>query len=89
MTILEEAKVEGRVEGEGKGKAETLQRLLAHRFGALPEPARMQIERASLAQLDTWFDAALEAESIEDALENGADGSDGSNGQNGTGGSVR
>ena len=89
MTILEEAKFEGRVEGRVEGKADTLQRLLAHRFGALPEPARMQIERASLAQLDTWFDAALEAESIEDALENGADGSDGSNGQNGTGGSVR
>ena len=87
-TIAVEYTAKGRVEGKVEGKAETLQRLLEHRFGALPDPARMQIERASLDQLDAWFDAALEADSVEAALENGADESDGSNGSNGVDGSA-
>ena len=49
----------------------------------------MQIERASLAQLDAWFDAALDAESVEEALENGANGSGKPNGQNGADGAAR
>ena len=87
--------VEYTAKGKAEGKAETLQRLLEHRFGALPEPARMQIERASLDQLDAWFDAALEADSVEAALENGANGSgksngsNGADGQNGAGGAAR
>ena len=92
MTILEEAKFEGKVEGRVEGKAETLDMLLAQRFGALFEAHRAQVRAATLEQLDGWLRDVLEADSVEAVLENGANGaheSDGSNGHNDTGGSAR
>ena len=86
MTILEEA--------GAKTLRSALQRLLARRFGDVPEQARAQIEAATLEQLDGWLDEVLEADSVDAVLENGANGSgkpgklNGSNGQNGTGGAA-
>ena len=66
MTILEEAKAEG--------KAETLQRQLVRRFGTVSAQAQAQINTATLEQLDGWLDEVLDADSVEAAPANGSAG---------------
>jgi predicted transposase YdaD len=55
---------EGRAEGEVKGKADSLVRLLTARFGALPSAVRKSIGAADLATLERWFDHAIEASDL-------------------------
>lgn len=52
-------------EGEAKGRAEGLRRLLACRFGPLPEWAQARLEAAPIAQLDQWLDGVLDTPSLE------------------------
>jgi hypothetical protein len=52
--------------GEAKGKAETLLRLLSHRFQAVPETRRAQVLAAPPEQLDAWLDAVLDAGSLDE-----------------------
>jgi flagellar biosynthesis/type III secretory pathway protein FliH len=59
-----EGVTEGRVEGRSRAKAETLTRLLTHRFGALPDWAGPLIDSASETQLDAWLDGIFEAQSM-------------------------
>jgi flagellar biosynthesis/type III secretory pathway protein FliH len=59
-----EGVAEGRVEGRSRAKAETLTRLLTHRFGALPDWAEPLIASASETQLDAWLDGIFEAQSV-------------------------
>ena len=58
---LVKGRVEGRVEGRAEGKVETLTRLLECRFGPVPGDIRNRIAHAGLAEIDTWFDAAIDA----------------------------
>ncbi len=51
----------GRVEGLEKGRAEALARLLDRRFGPLPRDVRARIDAAGTAEIETWFDAAIDA----------------------------
>jgi hypothetical protein len=56
--------VEGRVEGE----ASVLSRLLARRFGPLPEWALARLRQADAAQLEVWTDKVLDAASLTGVL---------------------
>ena len=56
---------EGEAEGGLEGKAETLLRLLALRFGAVPDAVRARVRAAVGADLDAWLDAILEAPDLE------------------------
>ena len=60
-----EGMAEGMAEGRAKGMAEILLRLLERRFGAVPEAARARVCTASIADLDGWLDAILDAEDID------------------------
>jgi transposase-like protein len=64
----QEAEDASRAEGEAKGKAEVLARLLERRFGALPNWARTRIASASATDLDRWVLLVLDVGSIEEAL---------------------
>ena len=55
---------EGKAEGKAQGKAEALIRLLARRFGPLPDWVAQRTEGASVEQLDTWFDRVLDAATL-------------------------
>jgi len=79
--FIRQGRQEGRQEGEHlemqkgealgmqKEKSRALTRLLERRFGALPEAVREQAAAASPAQIDAWFDAAIEAESLDDIFD--------------------
>jgi len=83
---LQEGRQEGRLEGiqegiqEGmqkgmqKGEANTLVRLLERRFGAVPDAVRERVATASLEQLDTWLDAVVDAESLDEVFGGGGNG---------------
>ena len=58
---MQQGMQQGRVEGE----ALALQRLLARRFGAIPPAVTAQIGTASQAQIEAWFDAAIDATTLE------------------------
>jgi len=81
-TIAERWLQEGRLEGiqEGmqkgmqKGEANTLVRLLERRFGAVPDAVREDVATASLEQLDTWLDAVVDAESLDEVFGGGGNG---------------
>ncbi len=55
-------------EGMQQGQSRALSRQLTSRFGALPDWARQKLVNATAADLDTWIDAILDAESIEDVF---------------------
>jgi hypothetical protein len=50
---------EGEDKGKAEGKASTLKRQLARRFGSVPVWAEPRIDTASIEQLDTWLDDIL------------------------------
>ncbi|WP_157817583.1 DUF2887 domain-containing protein [Candidatus Thiodictyon syntrophicum] len=58
----------GKAEGEVKGKADGLKRLLKRRFGVLPRWAVVRLDAAAMAQLDGWLEGIFEAQSLEDLL---------------------
>ena len=58
-------------QGEAKGKAETLPRLLERRFGAVPEAARARVPAASVADLDGRIDAIPDAGNVDEVFVNG------------------
>jgi len=64
---LVQGKREGLVEGLVKGKRDTLLKLLAIRFGALPEAVTARVRVAGVAQLDRWAEGVLTAPAL-DAL---------------------
>ena len=68
---LAEGKAEGLTVGKAEGLADSLLRVLAHRFDAVPEDTRTHIAAASLEDLDAWLDAALSASSLDEVFLNG------------------
>ena len=49
-------------QGEARGRAETLLRLLERRFGAVPESVRTWVAERSASEVDAWLGApSLEA----------------------------
>ncbi|MFV8751831.1 Rpn family recombination-promoting nuclease/putative transposase [Nannocystaceae bacterium ST9] len=73
MTIAEqlinkgraEGLAEGRVEGLVEGRASLLAKLLALKFGELPEPLRIRLASANVDELDTWAERVLRASSLD------------------------
>lgn len=58
---LQISRLKARLEGQREGAANALQRLLSRRFGAISTTIVERIAVADLAQIDTWFDAAITA----------------------------
>lgn len=59
---------QGREQGVLQGEAQALLRILAKRFGELPEALRADIECTSLQQHRAWLDLALDAQSLDELL---------------------
>jgi hypothetical protein len=57
-----------RIEGRREELRQTLLKLLAARFGVLPADTVDRVNAAEKAQLDRWFERALTAISLDDAL---------------------
>ena len=66
-----EAKAIGEAKGEAKGEANMLLKLLAGRFGTVPEDIRTRIYAASIEELDAWAAAVLSASSLDEVFLNG------------------
>ena len=58
----------GRAEGEARGRAALLQRLLARRFGPLPADAVERLSVATIDELDAIGERLLTAQALEEAL---------------------
>src|SRR4051812_27046274 len=56
---------QGKLEGEARGRAEMLLRLLRHRHGALPQSIVDRVYAAGNDDLDQWTDAVLDAPSLD------------------------
>lgn len=61
-------KIMWREEGETKGRADVLLKLLGLRFGQVPDAIRARVEAASLTQLDTWVERVLTATTVDEVL---------------------
>jgi len=57
-----------REEGRQQGEVLALMRVMHHRFGDIPEPARRRIESADAETLLEWLDRALVAASIDEVI---------------------
>ena len=64
LTLLRDAREEGREEGQALAKTATLTRLLTRRFGTLPEWALLRLRQAPADQIDTWLDRILDAPAL-------------------------
>lgn len=58
-----------RQEGKQEGAILLLVRLLAHRFGEIPEAIREQLQTLSLEQLTALMDSAMTAASLHDFVD--------------------
>jgi hypothetical protein len=59
---------QGRAEGEVKGRAALVIRLLVSRFGSLPQQVEARIAEASVEQLDEMGERLLIAQTLDEAL---------------------
>jgi flagellar biosynthesis/type III secretory pathway protein FliH len=64
----EEGIEQGLAKGRSVGRADLLARLLAHRFGSLPDVARERLAAASIDELDAIGERVLTAQSLPEAL---------------------
>ncbi len=64
-SLAEQLISKGRAEGEARGRALILNRLLERRFGRVPSAVRERVRSAPVQELDAWADAALDAPSLE------------------------
>jgi predicted transposase YdaD len=68
---IAEGLAQGEAKGLVRGKAESLLRLLAHRFGPVSETLRRQVSTADPEVLDRWFDRAIDAPSLDAVFDDG------------------
>ena len=66
---FDEWHAEWQQEGFQKGEATLLVRLLQKRFGALSQDVRQRLEHAEIAQLESWGERLLDADSLEALLD--------------------
>ena len=62
---LEQKLHEGIDLGVEQGEATMLSRLLTRRFGDLPQWAQEQVKNAAKAQIEAWFDRAIDADALD------------------------
>lgn len=60
---------QGREQGRKEGASALLERQLVRRFGPLPQTVQKKLATASLAQVDAWGEALLEATSLQQVFE--------------------
>jgi hypothetical protein len=65
---LQKGLQKGQQEGRQQGEALALQKLLLKRFGAIPPALMGQVAGASLAQIELWFDSAIDASALADVF---------------------
>ena len=58
-------------EGIRQGRAEVLARQLRRRFGLLPPDIVARLHKASAAELETWAENMLDAETLDEVFDNG------------------
>jgi hypothetical protein len=68
MTFAEQFEAWGEARGELKGERKVLLRLLSQKFGEVPDAARRRVEEADEAQLISWTEKVLSAETLSDVL---------------------
>ena len=68
-TVAEAWMREGKAQGRAEGKAEALLRLLQRRFGPVAESAWARVADGSAAEIDAWFDALLDAQSLTEVFD--------------------
>ena len=59
---------EGKAQGRAEGEANSLLRLLAKRFGAIPTHTKQRIFAADLASIQEWSDRAIDAPDVDSVL---------------------
>jgi len=57
-----------KAEGEAKGRADVVLKLLALKFGKLPAGTKKRVQHASLAELDRYATRVLKAKTLEDVF---------------------
>lgn len=62
--FIEDAKTEGRIEGELIGERRLLRRLLTTRFGDLPLEFATRLDAATREELETWAERLLSAKTL-------------------------
>lgn len=55
-----------------EGESSMLSRLLARRFGDLPQSIQTRVKNASKAQIELWFDRAIAALSLDEVFQDTA-----------------
>jgi hypothetical protein len=60
---------EGMSKGMREGEARLLLRVLASRFGELPQSVQVRVQQADVSQLERWGDRLLAARTLEDLFE--------------------
>jgi hypothetical protein len=68
VSTYDRAILEGRAQGEAKGRTNSLLRLITRRFGAPTDDVVARVRAASPAELDRWTDRILDAGSIDELL---------------------
>ena len=64
-----QGQAEGRAQGQAEGRAEICSRLLARKFGPLPQDVQQRIYGATPEQLLTWSERILDALTLEDVFD--------------------
>jgi predicted transposase YdaD len=67
--FMEKGRQEGLEQGIGQGEARVLLRLLALKFGPVPEAIRSRVESADADTLLRWSEQVLSADRLEDVVE--------------------
>lgn len=64
----QEGRQEGHRMGVQEGESLLLERLLARRFGALPDEVRLRLSQADTAHLEAWAEKLLDARTLDDVF---------------------
>lgn len=65
----QEGNEQGIGQGVQQGESTLLCRLLTRRFGALPAALQQRIGQATPAQIEAWFDSAIDAPSLHEVFQ--------------------
>lgn len=68
QTFIDDYIEQGMQKGMQQGEALSLLRLMQHKFGDIPEDARLRIASAEPETLARWFDQALTADNLDEVL---------------------
>lgn len=68
MSTAEKLRAEGRVEGRAEGRVEVVLKLLALRYGVLPDAATARVRGATQSELDGFTERVLSAATLDACL---------------------